>query len=1044
MEWFSSLFPIVVCFQFLFFHFPSFSSFPSHSLCSPDQSSALLQFKNSLTVNSKIETWENGTDCCLWVGVTCDTISGHVIGLDLSYSGLQGIIHPNSSLFRLSHLQTLNLSFNDFFSQFPSQFGGFVSLMHLNLCGCLFKGEIPSQISHLSKLESLDLFGGFEGYHLLKWKETTWKRLVQNATRLRELVLDLTDMSLINPSSLSLLSNLSSSLVTLHLYQTGLRGKLTNDILCLPNLHELSMSYNDDLKGQLPKLSCSTSLSILDLSGCQFQGPIPPYFSNLTHLTYLSLSGNNLNSSIPSSLFTLPRLTHLDLSYNTNLSGRIPNVFPRENKFQELLLSGNNIGGELPSSLSNLQHLTFLDLSSNQFSGQIPYVFGGLTNFQELDLSYNNFGGQIPSSLFDLTQLFFLDCSHNKLEGPLPNKIIGLSNLTRLRLNNNLLNGTIPSWCLSLPSLVGLDLSNNQFSGHVSAISSHSLESLYLCRNKLQGNIPESISNLANLTALCLSSNRFSGPTNFHLFSKLQNLQSLLLSQNSELSLNFESNANYSFSLLQHLGLSSINLTEFPKLTGKFPSLRFLYLSNNKLSGRVPNWLHDMDSLGFLDLSQNLFTSSMDQISWNSNLEYLDLSFNLLTGDISSSFCNASDIGILNLSHNKLTGIIPQCLANLSSLQVLDLQMNKISGTLPWTFSTYRLKTLNLNGNQIEGILPKSLSNCTQLEVLNLGNNQIEDTFPHWLQTLPNLKLLILQANKLHGPIASLKIKHMFPSLIIFDISSNNFSGPIPKAYIKNFQAMKNVVQPQVHSSLQYVETDLRYFTYPGSDSIVYTDSMTETIKENSMTLVKIPTILINIDLSGNKFEGEIPNVIEELHGLKGLNLSHNRLNGSIPKSMGNLTNLESLDLSSNMLSRGIPAELVNLNFLEVLNLSQNHLVGEIPRGKQFDTFSNDSYEGNLALCGSPLSINCNKDTEQHSPPSGAFENEEKFGFGWKPVAIGYGCGFVFGVGLGCYLLLIGKPQWLVRIFGVQLNKRVKRRRRMRTLARMTQLVRMS
>ncbi|MBA0852619.1 hypothetical protein Goshw_007696 [Gossypium schwendimanii] len=45
--------------------------------------------------------------------------------------------------------------------------------------------------------------------------------------------------------------------------------------------------------------------------------------------------------------------------------------------------------------------------------------------------------------------------------------------------------------------------------------------------------------------------------------------------------------------------------------------------------------------------------------------------------------------------------------------------------------------------------------------------------------------------------------------------------------------------------------------------------------------------------------------------------------------------------------------------FLEVLNLSNNNLVGPIPHGNQFDTFDNDSYNGNLGLCGLPLSKQC-------------------------------------------------------------------------------------
>jgi hypothetical protein len=197
------------------------------------------------------------------------------------------------------------------------------------------------------------------------------------------------------------------------------------------------------------------------------------------------------------------------------------------------------------------------------------------------------------------------------------------------------------------------------------------------------------------------------------------------------------------------------------------------------------------------------------------------------------------------------------------------------------------------------------------------------------------------------------------------------------------------------------------------------------------MTLVKIPTTFVSIDLSRNKFEGEIPDVIRELHALKGLNLSHNRLAGPIPQSIGNLSGMESLDLSSNILTGVIPAELINLNGLEVLNLSYNHLMGEIPQGKQFNTFSNDSYEGNLGLCGFPLSKKCGP--EHHSPPSSnTLVSEDKFEFGWKPVAIGYACGTLFGIGLGCCVLLIGKPIWLVMMVGGQPKQRVTTRTRVR------------
>jgi len=132
--------------------------------------------------------------------------------------------------------------------------------------------------------------------------------MLQNAIELRVLVLDLIDLSSTSMRSL----NLSSSLITLSLRRTGLKGKLTDDILCFPNLQHLDLSDKFDLHGQLLSLSCSSaSLNILQISTNEFQGPIPSSFSNLTSLTLLDLSNNYLNDSIPSSLLTLPCLNVL-------------------------------------------------------------------------------------------------------------------------------------------------------------------------------------------------------------------------------------------------------------------------------------------------------------------------------------------------------------------------------------------------------------------------------------------------------------------------------------------------------------------------------------------------------------------------------------------------------------------------------------------------------------------------------------------------------------------------------------------------------------
>ena len=145
----------------------------------------------------------------------------------------------------------------------------------------------------------------------------------------------------------------------------------------------------------------------------------------------------------------------------------------------------------------------------------------------------------------------------------------------------------------------------------------------------------------------------------------------------------------------------------------------------------------------------------------------------------------------------------------------------------------------------------------------------------------------------------------------------------------------------------------------------------------------------------------------------------HNKFTGHIPLSLGNLTNLEWLDLSSNRLTGEIPGQLVNLTSLEVLNLSRNCLVGLIPRGNQFNTFSYDSYNNNLGLCGFPLIRSCGHEEGQQSLPSLTIpEDDLKFWVHWKILLLGYGCGLLFGLGMGYLVFTIKKPRWLVNMVG--------------------------
>ncbi|XP_059275213.1 receptor-like protein 9DC1 [Lycium ferocissimum] len=261
--------------------------FSSH-LCRQSQSLALQKLKQKLAVDDsssancefnghfpypKTLSWNRSTNCCTWDGVTCDRVTGQITGLDLICSQLHGTIDSNSSLFKISHLQKLNLAYNDFSpSQISSKFGLFPRLTHLTLSRLGFLGRIPSQLLNLSKLISLDLSIGLEE---LRFGPHTFKMFLQNLIQLRELYLTST--------------YISSSLLLSGRYFSRTIPKSIGNLIQLNNLRLLSNNFNGSL---LSTISNLVQLVEFDISSNNLTGDIPNIFSNFTKLKSLSLSYN--------------------------------------------------------------------------------------------------------------------------------------------------------------------------------------------------------------------------------------------------------------------------------------------------------------------------------------------------------------------------------------------------------------------------------------------------------------------------------------------------------------------------------------------------------------------------------------------------------------------------------------------------------------------------------------------------------------------------------------------------------------------------------
>ncbi|XP_049363376.1 receptor-like protein 9DC3 [Solanum verrucosum] len=580
-----------------------------------------------------MSSWNMSGDCCLWDGVICDEMTGDVIELDLSCSKLVGTIDSNSSLFQLSHLQRLNLSSNDFYgSHISPEFGRFSSLTHLDLFSSNFSGQIPSEISHLSKLHSLRL----NGFGRLRLIAHDFKLLLQNLTQLREL-----DLTLVNISS-TIPLNFSSHLTTLSMGSTTLYGIIPESIFHLPNLETLDLSYSYPLSGYFPKKwNSSASLIELDLSGVNFSDNLPESLGYLTlledhfksnSLEEINLSDNQLQGNLPNSIQNLVNLKIFYLSFN-NFNGNVDiSLFSNLKQLLVLSLSYNNISGEISSSICNLTSLVMLDLARNNLGGGIPQCLGNISGLEVLDMSNNKLSGTLPTIFSNGSSLRSLDLHGNKLEGEIPRSLANCKELQVLDLGNNHLIDTFPMWLGTLPKLKVLNLRSNTLHGSIQPLR---IETIF----------PE-------LRIIDLSYNAFSGNLPSSLFQHLKSMRKPDPSMERVTSLE---DTYYEDSItVATKGFDR----EIVRILHLYTVIDF---SSNKFGGQIPSIMGDLIAVHILNLSHNGLRGHIPpSLGDLSSVESLDLSGNHLSGEIPQQLVSLTSLSFLNLSHNHLQGCIPQ------------------------------------------------------------------------------------------------------------------------------------------------------------------------------------------------------------------------------------------------------------------------------------------------------------------------------------------------------------------------------------------------
>ena len=96
-------------------------------------------------------------------------------------------------------------------------------------------------------------------------------------------------------------------------------------------------------------------------------------------------------------------------------------------------------------------------------------------------------------------------------------------------------------------------------------------------------------------------------------------------------------------------------------------------------------------------------------------------------------------------------------------------------------------------------------------------------------------------------------------------------------------------------------------------------------------TTISELTELTELRIHTNMIEGEIPDGISNLKQLRNFSAANNMISGTLPEGLGGLDSLGMLILSQNEIQGSIPPILSNLSKLRVLDLSSNQLSGPVP-----------------------------------------------------------------------------------------------------------------
>ncbi|KAF8409133.1 hypothetical protein HHK36_005206 [Tetracentron sinense] len=189
-----------------------------------------------------------------------------------------------------------------------------------------------------------------------------------------------------------------------------------------------------------------------------------------------------------------------------------------------------------------------------------------------------------------------------------------------------------------------------------------------------------------------------------------------------------------------------------------------------------PSWATAKDKAR--PLFNNTLTCNCSFPNGVCHVDAIDLSRNYLSGTIPSKWAS-TQLEYLSVIVNRLSGPIPKELGNFTTLKYLSLEANQFFGALPSELGDLiNIQSITLNSNNFTGELPMSLANLTKLTEL-ISSNSFTGKIPDFIKNWRQLDKLEIQASGLEGPIpASISSLDKLSELRISDLNGEGSVFP--------------------------------------------------------------------------------------------------------------------------------------------------------------------------------------------------------------------------------------------------------------------------